>query len=390
MVKSIDDHEKQFDLIVIGGGIHGLIAGLLAAENGRRTLLLEKGRIGEAATGGWFGILHGGLRYLQTLDVRRFRSSLVDSRWFLTRFPDLVAQQPFLMPLYGHDLKRPAVFRAAFAIERILGFDRNWHVPQSSKVARGRVLSVAEVRRHFPGVKRVGLQGGALWEELVILDRQGLICALRAQTAVAGLALREDTEVTGLQIKNGQVFGVMTKEGGYLAPAVVNATGAWSTKLAHRFDPKTPPLGHPALAFNILLDRPAPTEVGLSLTQSTKDGRGMIFLYRSRCGRVFAGTDYLPFYDHPDRVIVPEAALAAFLGRLAEVVPSLEASVHDIVEVTSGLLPAAEPGSVHLRDSDMIYDHGRNGGPAGLVSLWGVKYTTAPSVARRVLAKLLS
>jgi glycerol-3-phosphate dehydrogenase len=90
----------NFDLIVIGGGIHGLMVATLAAERGHNPLLIEKGEPGQATSSAWFGILHGGLRYLQKLGLQRYRESVRDRRWFLQNAAEHLKIMPFLMPLY--------------------------------------------------------------------------------------------------------------------------------------------------------------------------------------------------------------------------------------------------------------------------------------------------
>ncbi|WP_428929741.1 FAD-dependent oxidoreductase [Marinibacterium sp. SX1] len=376
--------DDTYDLIVIGGGIHGLMIALQAAEIGHRTVLLERDRIGAATTAGWFGILHGGLRYLQSLDIRRFRESLADSRWFQCSFPDLVRRQGFLMPLYGQGLKRPGVFRAAFLTDRILGLDRNSGIARAQALPMGRVLSAREVVRAFPGVLQGGLTGGALWEERVVPDTPALMSALVARARAVGLDLRERTTATELLTDGRNVTGVRAGDQTWAAPKVVIAAGAQSDALARRFDPRPmAPLGTPARAFNLLIDRAPPSAHGLSLVPPGDDGP-MLFAYPSG-GRTFAGTAYLPAGETVTGPI-PEAEIARFLNRLNAALPGFAADPADVLQVTDGLLPAAEPGAQALLDRDQIRDHGASGGPKGLVSLWGVKFTTAPGVARQVLA----
>jgi glycerol-3-phosphate dehydrogenase len=43
---------------------------------------------------------------------------------------------------------------------------------------------------------------------------------------------------------------------------------------------------------------------------------------------------------------------------------------------------------VDLAKREVLLDHGRNGGLAGLYSVSGVKFTTAPTVARALLARI--
>src|SRR5690606_21038054 len=99
----------SFDLIVLGGGIYGAMVQLEAARRGIRSLLLERGDFGGATSANHFRIVHGGLRYLQSLDLPRFREAVAERRWWLRTFPDLVEPLRCVMPLYGEGLRRAAV-----------------------------------------------------------------------------------------------------------------------------------------------------------------------------------------------------------------------------------------------------------------------------------------
>ena len=80
---------------------------LYAAGNGLKTVLLERGDFGAETSFNSLRILHGGLRYLQSLDLRRSRESIREQRWFLRELPDLIHTLPYLLPLYNQGLRRP-------------------------------------------------------------------------------------------------------------------------------------------------------------------------------------------------------------------------------------------------------------------------------------------
>ncbi|MEO0362862.1 MAG: FAD-dependent oxidoreductase, partial [Pseudomonadota bacterium] len=272
VIEPADLSDRRFDLIVVGGGVQGAATALLAAEAGRRTLLLEKGRFGGGVTGGWFGILHGGLRYLQSLDVGRLRASSADRGWFMRRFPEAVATTRFLMPLYGRGMKRAEVFRLAFAADAALTWDRNRGAPPGLRLPKGAALGSDDVVRLFPGVRRDGLRGGALWTEATEIRPGAILDAMISAARKAGAVALEGIEATGLVLENGRVAGVDAmevaagRERRFDAPVVVNAAGPSAGALAARFDPTASRLFRPALGFNLVLDRPPPAEVGLALS----------------------------------------------------------------------------------------------------------------------------
>ncbi|WP_191060549.1 FAD-dependent oxidoreductase, partial [Geminicoccus harenae] len=120
------DSGERFDLAVIGGGVAGLCLAYEAARAGRRVVLLEReATLAARTSANWFRILHGGLRYLQTLDLVRHRESVLARREWLRDFPDLIEPLPCLMPLAGRGLKRPWAFRAALALDAALARGRN-------------------------------------------------------------------------------------------------------------------------------------------------------------------------------------------------------------------------------------------------------------------------
>ena len=145
---------EKYDLIIVGGGIHGAMLALEASGRGLAVLLVEKDDFGGATSFNSLRIVHGGLRYLQSLDVARFRESVAERRWFLANFPDLVKPLGCLMPLYNRGLKRKFVLRMAFAVNDILSRDRNSGVPPSHHLPTGRILGVEETVRIFPNIDR--------------------------------------------------------------------------------------------------------------------------------------------------------------------------------------------------------------------------------------------
>jgi glycerol-3-phosphate dehydrogenase len=111
------------------------------------------------------------------------------------------------------------------------------------------------------------------------------------------------------------------------------------------------------------------------------------FLYPA-LGRLLAGTVHLPWTGTVDRPVPHEDDVRRFLGDLNAAIPGLRLRRHDVRRVFAGVLPAAVEGSARLAARPAIVDHAQQGGPEGLVSVSGVKFTTARLVAARTLAIL--
>jgi glycerol-3-phosphate dehydrogenase len=384
---------STFDVLVVGGGIYGVALTLEAARRGLHAVLLERDDFGGATSWNSLRIVHGGLRYLQSLDIPRLRESVRERRWLRQTFPDLVRPLPCLMPLYGNGLKRPSAFRAALMATDLLSRSRGQASRASADLPRGRVLDAAETARLFPAVDRQGLRGAGLWYDAVMPTSQRVLIAMLRWACSLGAVALNYLEATDLLVENEAVVGVTARDrltGERLdvrARSVVNCAGPWVGALSARWDRSRPELFRPSLAFNVLLDRPPLSETALAVAPRGPGGHVYV-LYPWR-GRILAGTVHAPWDGGPDGPQPSEPQLNALLADLKGAIPAFEVHRADVVRVFAGLLPARRAGSADLAVREVIVDHAR-AGRRGLVSVSGVKFTTARLVAEKALAVALA
>jgi len=376
----------RHDLIIVGGGVYGLTLALEATRRGRAPLLLEKGACGGATSAASLCILHGGLRYLQHLDLARALESVRARAWWQREFPELVRPLACLMPLHGRGLKRPAVLRAGLALNELL-----CRLGDGGRLPRGRVLDAGEVRARLPLAPPAGLAGGALWHDLFAPDMAALLAEIRRRAEAAGATVREGLEVRGALLEDGRIAGVRARhrasgeEAVLHAPLVVNAAGPWAAGVARACGAREAPAFHPLLAWNVVFERAPPSDHALAVT-APREGAQTWFLVPLG-GRLVAGTGYAPWHGVADRVELPAAELERFVAEIDAALPGLGLRADEVRRVLAGLLPARGPGSAGFATRPQILDHGTRGGPAGLVSVVGVKLTTAPGLAARVLER---
>src|SRR5712672_4698797 len=100
MVRDLDRLTAQtFDVLVVGGGIYGLTVAYDAAQRGLSVALVERDDFGSGASFNHLRTIHGGLRYLQTLDIRRARESVLERRTMARIAPYAVRPLMFVLPL---------------------------------------------------------------------------------------------------------------------------------------------------------------------------------------------------------------------------------------------------------------------------------------------------
>ena len=132
---------RTFDICVVGGGIGGLTVAYDAAQRGLSVALIERGDFGSGTSFNHLRTIHGGLRYLQTLDLPRARESVRERRTLARIAPWAVAPQAFVLPLYASLTRGPLAMRAGFLLDRVVAHDRNAGVSPSHVLPGGQVLS---------------------------------------------------------------------------------------------------------------------------------------------------------------------------------------------------------------------------------------------------------
>ena len=382
---------EKYDLIIIGGGIYGVMLALEAGQRRQRALLLEKEDFGGATSLNHLRTIHGGLRYLQSLDLPRFFESVHERRWFLANFPALVQVLPCLMPLYSHGLKRPVIMGPALLLNDFLAMTRNRGVSGPKRLPPGRLVSRAFTRRAFPQVDRAGLQASAMWYDAAAPEHQRLLMeSLRWACSLGATALNY-VQAESLLLHHGQVRGVLAKDVStgqhheFRSPVVINAAGPWCRQLAQNFDRDYPKLFPKSLLlFNILFKRKALSEYALALTPPQRQDH-TYFIHNWK-NRLLAGTAEI-LVDGPMENPRPQPEqIAEFIFDMNQAVPDLALNENDIEHVYAGILPATEAGTLARRE--VIIRHRDHGGPEGLFSVSGVKYTTSRLVAEKTLRRV--
>jgi glycerol-3-phosphate dehydrogenase len=378
-----------YDLLVVGGGIYGVALLLSAARRGLKVALVEQADYGAATSWNSLRILHGGLRYLQTLDLRRFLQSVRERRRFARVFPALVERLPCLMPLYRSGLKRRSVFAAALALNDLGSLHRNRGVAPHLRIPRGRTLGVEATLRACPLVRRDGLEGAACWTDYRMLSSERILIEMLAWACDEGASAANYVRAEGLLTESGEVRGLVARDlvantdVRLAAKVVINCGGPLAGPLARRWHREIDALERPSLAFNLLLDRPLPGEHALAVGPA---GAGAPVLFLAPQGATtFVGTGHLPRPRGTTEAVPTEAEIATFLAQLSAGMPGWGVGVGDVRRVFAGLLPAVEAGSAVLSKREVLLDHATEGGPRGLYSISGVKFTTSWDVAEQVL-----
>jgi len=373
---------RTFDLLVVGGGIYGLTIAYDAAQRGLAVALIEQDDFGSGTSFNHLRTIHGGLRYLQRLDLRRARESVRERRTIARIAPHAVQPMPFVVPLYRSLVRGKTAMRAGFMLDSVVAAGRNRGVATAHRLRRGRVVGRGTAVQNFPGLRRQGLTGAAVYYDYITTepDRYVFSCAVAAVEhgavvanhvqAVAPLADRK--RVTGVAARD--VLGGRTLE--IAATLTINATGA---RVDHLLKPLGVSTGVQMLkAMNLVTRRDAGDE---ALGGRSTTGR-FLFLVPWR-ERALFGTWESDTVCDPDDTGVHDRDVAAFIAELNQAFPALDLTPADITLVHRGVVPAVvRGGRVSLEGHEVIRDHASQG-VDGIVSVSGTKFTTARAVAEK-------
>ena len=384
--------DDRFDIVVVGGGIYGVCVLLEASRRGLRTLLIERHDFGGATSWNSLRIIHGGLRYLQSLDLFRFRRSVREQAWWLENFPDLVQPLPCLMPLYNQGLRRTNVLAMALKLNDILAKPIRAKVLRSRSWPDSRVLSRNDTLAKFPNTHE-GLKAGAMWYDAHMTSPQRLIVELLRWSASLGGCALNYMEFTGCQTSGNLIQAVMAKCGvtgreySFRTKYVINCSGPWANELPDLESPTIPRLKDSAIAFNVVVNRQPICATALAVSEPSSDAPTYFVVPLGH--RMMIGTQHLPPQSEPTP---SDEQIRAFLDGLNRAIPGFGLAPTDVDDVLTGLLPPKPNGSKNPIKSPIIR-RPRSGGIKNALCVVGPKYTTARHVAQlalREVAKHLS
>jgi glycerol-3-phosphate dehydrogenase len=393
---------REFDVLVVGGGITGAATAWDAAQRGLSVALLERGDFGGATSAESLKVVHGGVRYLQHLDIVRVRESSRERRALLRMAPHLVQPMPFVVPTYGHGMRGPEILGAAFAILNTLTADRNRGLTDPTRrVPAAGIVSRARVLEWFPDIAQEGLTGAGVFYDGQLFNPPRLVWAMVRTAARAGAAVANYCDVTALILQGGRVAGVKVEDrlGGekfeVRARTVVNAAGPYAEALLVRSGVRAARTVPFSRDMALVLKRRFVNGRALALQTRYRDpsavltrGARHLFLVPWR-GKTLVGVNSLVWRDEPDRLRVTEAEVSDFVAEIAEADPKLGLTMDDVALVMAGLLPVEkgdeEGGNVSFGKRPLVVDNARTDGVQGLVSAISNRYTVARGVAERAV-----
>lgn len=372
----------SFDLIIIGGGIHGVAIARDAALRGLKVVLFEQRDFGCGASSKTSKLAHGGLRYLETWQFRLVKECLQErSLLFEHAFP-FVRPLPFLFPVYKN-LGRP-FWQVKMGIYLYEMLDRYRKTPQHQN------FSPLEIHRMFPELRQTELKGGCLYYDGFMEDSR-LLMANLADAENRGAIALNDVRVIRLLKKNKKIIGVEVKDvifentAQVFAKVVVNATGAWSNAILGMDDDVSAYQVAPTKGVHLIIPQVHP-EVALTLL-APQDQR--VFFLIPWNGETLLGTTDTPYEGNPEDVKVEKEDIEYLMNAYRPYFPEKPLSKASIIGAYAGLRPLVKFKKKGL-PSKRSRDYMLTCSASGLLTILGGKYTSHRYVAQETVDSICS
>ena len=364
---------REWDLLIIGGGITGAGILLEASRRGLRALLVEQQDFAWGTSSRSSKLVHGGLRYLKQGRLGMTYESVHERQALLLDAAGLVEPQGFAFGDYLGRKPGRRQFMLGLAIYDLMAGRR----------AR-RHLDAAAFAMLAPHVNRTGLQGGMLYQDAKTDDARLVLRVLQEAGHHGGVAVNY-LAVRSLSRKQGRVDGAVLAdaltgdEHAVRAQLVVNATGAWADGLRGQLG--APPKLRPLRGSHLLL--PAwrlPLAQAVSLMHP-QDGRP-VFAYPWEGVTLVGTTDT----DHGEgldaEASITRAEMDYLLAALRWQFPALDLGEGDVIATFAGVRPvigsgAPDPSKEGREHALWLED--------GLLTVAGGKLTTFRAIALAAL-----
>ncbi len=398
--------DGEYDVLIIGGGSFGAAAAREATLLGLRTALIERSDFGGATSAECFKMVHGGIRYLQHADLPRLRSSCRERSAFLRIAPHLVHPLPIAIPTYGRGRKGRAFLGTGACVYDLLTLDRNIGIADPQRhINRTQFLSKQELLRIFPHLPEEGLTGAVVFEDGQMYNPARLVLAFVKAAVQGGASVCNYLEAQEFLWSGSTVCGVRAVDrlaGDTVeirARLTLNAAGPWADYLhadQARFK------GHKRLPFSrdayFIVDRKPSSQYGLAVQGLSRDADALLsrsnrHLFAAPWGdRTLFGVWHRHFSEFPDAARISPDEIQTWITELNTVYPALQLSMDELSFANCGLVPFGDTATqeqLSFGKESRLIDHREAHGIGGLVSLVGIRFTTARADAQQALNLLL-
>lgn len=367
---------KHYDVVIIGGGIHGAGVAQAAAANGYSALVLEQTSLASGTSSRSSKLIHGGLRYLESAQFNLVRECLYERALLLKNAPDLVELKPFFIPVYSETSRSAWQIRAGLALYSTLG--------GLSQETRFKLIPQRDWDK-LDGLDRDDLQrvfryydaqtDDKLLTEAVMRSAQSLGAELRMPAQFDSAERRDKLYVVRYKTEFQAVECITS--------LLINTAGPWANNVLNQISPQVSTLDVDLIqGTHIILD--GSVNNGIYYIEAPEDRRAVFVMPWQ--DKIMVGTTESYYHGNPAKVHPLAKEKAYLLQTLGYYFPKYRHHTHqDIVSSFAGLrvLPKTED-TAFSRPRDTLFHTDQKDDPR-LVTIYGGKLTAYRATAEKLM-----
>jgi len=364
---------ETFDVLVVGGGVTGCGVALDAASRGLSVALVEKRDFAAGTSSRSSKLIHGGLRYLENLDIELVREALHERRLLVEKIaPHLVHPTPFLFPLKHRIWDRFYMGSGLFLYDALAGLH--------PAVPRHRHLTRRSCLEAVPALRADSLTGGIRYFDAQVDDARFALVLARTASAHRAVCLSA-VGVVGFVHEGERIAGVRAQDlesGAELevhARTVVNATGVWTTEMERLAGVSDPMIVRPSKGVHLVV---AKDRIDSQYALMLRTEKSVLFVLPWKEHWIIGTTDTDWNYGL-DSPAATHADIEYLLDHVNEALRD-PLGFEDVIAVYVGLRPLV--GGTAEETAKLSRKHAVRRSAPGFVSIAGGKYTTYRLMAR--------
>lgn len=373
--------EREFDIVIVGGGITGAGIAREAELRGLDVALVDKNDFAWGTSSRSTKMAHGGFRYLSNGEFSIVRESTTERNWLRNHLPNLVRPVHFIFPCYADKKDSRRVIKIGTWLYDLLSNAFS----KFKNYAKHEALDAEEVARAIPTLRTEHLEGGSSFYDTNVDDSRLTLETIKEAVFLGAVALNyarvdefvhQDGLTRGVRVtdrETGDQFEVRGKQ-------VVLATGIWTDELLPDHDQVIRPTKGVHIQYpreNFQLD------YAVAMRNLT-DNRAYFVIPRNDI--VLVGTTDTDYEGDFDACFTTKEDWDYLVESTRHYFPDVDMSLDQVISTYAGIRPLVrEPGK---SESSVSRKHTIIDTPDGLVTIAGGKLTTFRKMAEEMLLHL--
>ncbi|MCI2840571.1 glycerol-3-phosphate dehydrogenase/oxidase [Staphylococcus hominis] len=364
-----DLRNKEFDVVVIGGGITGAGIALDATQRGMKVALVEMQDFAQGTSSRSTKLVHGGLRYLKQAQIKVVAETGKERAIVYENGPHVTTPEWMLLPMHkGGTFGKFTTNIGLTMYDRLAGVKRH---------ERKKMLSKQATLNKEPLVKKDGLKGGGYYVEYRTDDAR-LTIEVMKRAAEKGAEVINHTKstdfvydaknkVSGIKVKDmltGEEYQINAKK-------VINAAGPWVDEVRKKDYTRNNKQLRLTKGVHVVIDQSKFPLRQAVYFDTEKDGR-MIFAI-PREGKAYVGTTDTFYNNEKTKPLTNQEDRDYLIDAINYMFPDVHVTDADIESTWAGVRPliledGKDPSEISRKDE--IWE-----GKSGLLTIAGGKLT---------------